>query len=116
MTGSTRTALITGASRGLGLALARSLASHGWTLILNARGEQALAVARTELLARTEATAIAGDVADPVVQNAIAQAAQQLGGLDAVVNNASTLGTSPLPALLDYPLESLEDVYREIRV
>ena len=108
----TRTILITGASRGLGLALARQLARDGWTLLIDARGAEALGTARAELAALTRVVAIAGDVTDPAHRAALADAAEQLGGLDALVNNASTLGPSPQPELLDYPLDVLEQVYR----
>lgn len=108
----TRTALITGASRGLGLVLARSLAAAGWTLIINARGKVALEDARAELAAVTHVVAIPGDVADSKHRQALGEAAQALGGLDAVVNNASILGLSPQPTLIDYPLSVIEQVYR----
>jgi NAD(P)-dependent dehydrogenase (short-subunit alcohol dehydrogenase family) len=108
----TRTALITGASRGLGLALARALAERGWGLIIDARGAEALHDACIELAKSTAVTAINGDVADPAHRRALAVAARAAGGLDAVVNNASILGPSPQPALLDYPLGILEQVYR----
>lgn len=108
---STKTALITGASRGLGLALARLLASEGWALVIDARGEAALEAARRTLEAHTVVKAIAGDVRDPSHRRALAQAAADLGGLDALVNNASILGPSPQPQLLDYPLDVLEQVY-----
>ena len=107
-----RTALITGASRGLGLALARRLAEDGWNLITDARGEVALEAARAELAETTRVVAIHGDVADAEHRRVLAEAARTFGGLDALVNNASILGPSPQPGLLDYPVEVLEEVYR----
>ncbi|HEX2728419.1 MAG TPA: SDR family oxidoreductase, partial [Rubrobacteraceae bacterium] len=106
------TALITGASRGLGLALARVLAADGWVLIIDARGADALEEARAELSEKTRVTAIPGDVTDAEHRRKLAEAARNAGGLDVVVNNASILGPSPQPPLLDYPLDVLEEVYR----
>jgi NAD(P)-dependent dehydrogenase (short-subunit alcohol dehydrogenase family) len=106
------TALITGASRGLGLALARRLATEGWTLIIDARGAEALEAARAELAKLTRVVAIPGDVTDEQHRRALAGAAHEAGGLDVLVNNASILGPSPQPELLDYPLDVLEEVYR----
>jgi NAD(P)-dependent dehydrogenase (short-subunit alcohol dehydrogenase family) len=107
-----RTALITGASRGLGLALARTLAGDGWTLIIDARGEEALESAREELSTHTRVIAIPGDVTDPEHRGDLAEAARGAGGVDALINNASILGPSPQPDLLDYPLDVFEQVYR----
>ncbi len=105
-------ALITGASRGLGLALARQLAQNGWGLIIDARGKKALEEARELLFAKTKVIAIPGDVTTESHRKKLFKAAQEVGGLDLIVNNASFLGPSPQPQLLDYPLDVLEDVYR----
>lgn len=106
-----RTALITGASRGLGLALSRGLAARGWNLVITARDEGRLRAVRDELAAITHVAALAGDVIDPKHREALAVLARGHAGLDAVVNNAGTLGPSPQPALLDYPLEALVEVF-----
>lgn len=109
---SRRVAVITGASRGLGLALARRLAADGWALVVDAREPAALEAARAELAAVTEVRAVAGDVADADHRAALAAAVDGLGdGLDALVNNASVLGPSPQPRLADYPLDVLREVY-----
>jgi len=106
------TVLITGASRGLGLALARALAERGWHLIINGRNKANLQAAQQELSKTTQVTAVPGDISDKAHRQALAVAAQAAGGLDAVVNNASILGPSPQPNLLDYPLAELEAVFR----
>jgi NAD(P)-dependent dehydrogenase (short-subunit alcohol dehydrogenase family) len=102
-------AIITGASRGLGLALARALAQSEYSLVIDARTEVDLKGAATELSQHTEVVAICGDVADPAHRSALIAAAGER--VDVLVNNASVLGPSPQPALADYPLETLGRVY-----
>ncbi len=104
-------ALITGSSRGLGRALARTLAARGWTLVLDARGSPDLDGVARELAGWTRVVAVAGDVADPEHRAALAAAVDGLGDLDLLVNNASALGPSPMPALADFPLAELARVY-----
>jgi NAD(P)-dependent dehydrogenase (short-subunit alcohol dehydrogenase family) len=99
------TAIITGASRGLGLALARALARDGWRLVIDARGSGALQRAATELSALSEVVAIPGDVTDPAHRTELVEAAGER--IDLLVNNASHLGPSPQPALQDLALDDL---------
>jgi NAD(P)-dependent dehydrogenase (short-subunit alcohol dehydrogenase family) len=106
MTSSSRTAIVTGASRGLGLALARELAGRGWRLVIDARDLPTVPVE----LARAEVVAIGGDVSAAAHRRSLVAAAGER--VDLLVNNASELGPSPLPALADYPLAALERVYR----
>lgn len=98
--------IVTGASRGLGLALARALDERGWRLIVDARGAKALDAATREL---DGVLAIAGDLADHEHRRALVQAAGT--EIDLVVNNASLLGPSPQPPLAHYPLSELGRLY-----
>ena len=107
-----KTALVTGASRGLGRALARGLAGWGWNLVITARDAERLREARNELAGITHVAALAGDVTDPKHLRELAVLARGHHGLDAVINNAGALGPSPQPALLDYPVDVLIEVYR----
>ena len=102
-------AIVTGASRGLGLALARELAARGWRLVIDARGADALERARAELAERGTVDALPGDVTDPRHREALVAAAGNR--IDLLVNNASRLGPSPQPPLHAYPLGELERVY-----
>jgi NAD(P)-dependent dehydrogenase (short-subunit alcohol dehydrogenase family) len=109
MPSTTPVAIVTGASRGLGLALARALAVRGWRLVIDGRGADALEHARGDLAAHTDVTAIAGDVTDPRHREALVAATGER--IDLLVNNASRLGPSPQPPLRAYPLDELERVY-----
>lgn len=106
-------ALVTGASRGLGKALAGALAQRHWTLVVDARDPAALAETSDALRAAGAAAvhALPGDVADPGHRARLVAAASGAGGVDLLVNNASALGPSPRPALEDYPLPELDRVY-----
>jgi len=107
------TAIITGASRGLGHALARALAHEGWNLVLDARGAEALRDAAAALTpaAGGEVRSIPGDVADSGHRRELVDTAVALGGVDLLVNNASLLGPSPQPRLAAYPLDAFQAVY-----
>jgi NAD(P)-dependent dehydrogenase (short-subunit alcohol dehydrogenase family) len=100
------TGIVTGASRGLGLALARSLSDRGWKLVVDARGDGALRLAVDGL---PGVVAVPGNVADPLHRAALVEAAGER--IDLIVNNASLLGPSPQPALARYPLTELRRVY-----
>ena len=110
---SSRIALITGASRGLGFAFATHLARAGWRLVIDARTASDLSVAAQALQEVADGTVIAinGDVTDPQHGAALIAAAEDLGDLELLVNNASALGPSPLPSLADYPLAALAHVF-----
>lgn len=106
-----KTALVTGASRGLGEVIATFLARSGYDVVLTARGRAPLDAVASEL-AKTgrRIVAVAGDVSEAAHRERLREAVAELGGLDVLVNNASELGPSPMPALADYPLDALEDV------
>ena len=87
-----RVALITGASQGLGLALAEVLAADGWALVIDARRADRLESAASALAERTSVVSIPGDITDPAHRAQLVEAVQELGRLDLLVNNASTLG------------------------
>ncbi|MDG9715027.1 SDR family NAD(P)-dependent oxidoreductase [Streptomyces sp. DH24] len=101
-------AIITGASKGLGLALAEALAGRGWDLVLDARDPVPLAEAAGLVSARgTRVTALPGDVTDAGHRAELVAAAWRLGGVDLLVHNASALGAEPLVGLEELPLEGL---------
>jgi NAD(P)-dependent dehydrogenase (short-subunit alcohol dehydrogenase family) len=105
-------ALITGASRGLGRALAEALAGNDWDLVVDARREDTLRQEARAWPGRGRTIAVAGDVADPLHREALSRSVRDLGRLDVLVNNASELGPSPQPQLHDYPLQEFERVHR----
>jgi len=106
-----RKALVTGASRGLGRALAAGLAEAGYALVIDARDGAALRDAASAIKASVPGariTALPGDVTDPAHRAALRAVA---GDIDLLVNNAGTLGAAPLPALADYPPEELRAAF-----
>jgi NAD(P)-dependent dehydrogenase (short-subunit alcohol dehydrogenase family) len=103
--------LITGASKGLGLALARQLARRGHPLIINARGEDALRRAEDELVPFTRVLAVPGDVSE-VAEEIAEKAIARFGRVDVLINNASELGPSPMPLLTEHSWQSLERIFR----
>lgn len=112
LTGTTPVALVTGASVGLGRALATGLARRGWRLVVDARGAEALQQVRDELAAAgsPDVVALPGDVTDEDHRDDLGAAVAWFGRLDLLVNNASTLGASPQPRL-----EALDgDVLRRV--
>jgi NAD(P)-dependent dehydrogenase (short-subunit alcohol dehydrogenase family) len=97
-------AVITGASKGLGRALAAALAARGWDLVLDARGERALKEAASSAAVHgTRVVALPGDVTDAGHRAALVAAAGRLGGLDLLVSGASALGAEPLVPLAELP-------------
>jgi NAD(P)-dependent dehydrogenase (short-subunit alcohol dehydrogenase family) len=106
-----RVAVVTGASQGLGRAIAERLARRGWALVLDARRADRLDDVVADLWTRTAVIGVPGDVTDPAHRHQLVAAANFLGRVEAVVNNASTLGASPLPALVDAPLDVVRRTY-----
>jgi NAD(P)-dependent dehydrogenase (short-subunit alcohol dehydrogenase family) len=104
----TKVALITGGSRGLGLALAKALAARGWEVVTDARHPTDL---QTALGHVQGIVTVVGDVTDPGHRQDLVEAVRRFGRLDLLVNNASYLGPSPQPRLDVYPLEDLRRVY-----
>ena len=108
-------AVVTGASRGLGLALTRALVADGWSVVVDARSKDELQAATSDLPGPGKVVAIPGDITDPAHRQQLAQAVTELAGDDLVlgliVNNASSLGPAPQPELKDYPLDVLRQVY-----
>ncbi len=107
------TAIITGASRGFGLALARELALDGWDLVIDARTGADLADAAEGLREAVSGSVVSipGDVTDPSHRQELIEAATGLGSFELLVNNASSLGPSPLPTLATYPTGALAEVF-----
>lgn len=106
-----RVALITGASKGLGLELTRFLSARGFNLIITARDAEQLAAAAEQLNGAGQIVVLEGDVGDPRHRQRLLMSARQFGRLDLLINNASTLGPTPMPALADYPLDELRRVF-----
>jgi len=106
-----KTALVTGASRGLGLAVAELLASHGANLVIAARHAGELEAARASFESYGDVVALAADVsedAEAIVSAGIAR----FGAIDILVNNASELGPSPMPQLADLAWQDMERILR----
>ncbi len=104
-------ALVTGASRGLGLEIARAYAAGGASLIIAARGRDELEAASAELRARTDVVALALDVSEEA-ERLVAAGLERFGRIDVLVNNASTIGPSPMPSLEEYDWRDLARVFR----
>lgn len=105
-------ALITGGSRGLGRTVATFLAARGYDLVLTARGEAALdATARALHHYGGQVISLAGNIAHAAHRERLAHAVRDRGRLDLLINNASTLGATPLPRLSEYPLGELDNAF-----
>jgi NAD(P)-dependent dehydrogenase (short-subunit alcohol dehydrogenase family) len=104
-------AIVTGGSQGLGRAIVTGLLEEGWSVVTDARDGDRLALTATELAAGDRLVALAGDVTESKHRAALVAAAERLGNLELVVNNAGGLGPSPLPRLADYPLPELGGLF-----
>lgn len=108
-----RTAIVTGASRGFGLAVAKALLENDWKIVIDARGNADLKEAAASLGRGNDAVIwISGDVSDSDHVSRLVESATDLGDLELLVNNAGLLGPSPQPSLAEYPTESLAEVLR----
>lgn len=107
-----KTALVTGASKGLGYSIAENLTHKGWNLLINARNAKQLLSVKNHLAQFTEVIAISGDVRDEIHLLQLVEALKtNQWKLNLVINNASALGISPMPALLDHPVEDLHVIF-----
>ncbi len=106
-----KTAIITGASRGLGFALATAFAKKNWNLIINGRNAEALLKAKNKLEQWTTVEAISGDIIDEIHLLQFKERIKKFNGVDLIINNASTIGISPQPNLLEYPIEVIHTIF-----
>jgi len=104
------TAIITGGSRGFGLAVAGALLAEDWQVVIDGRDRPSLAEAAERLGPRCHV--VPGDVSDARHREDLVSTAGRLGALRLLVNNAGTLGPSPLPELRSVPPETLLEVLR----
>ena len=104
-------ALVTGASKGLGLEIARAYAARGAKLVIAARRRNELDIASEELRARTDVVALALDVSEEA-ERLVEAGLERFGRIDVLVNNASTIGPSPMPRLEEYDWRDLAHVFR----
>lgn len=107
-----RVAIVTGASRGLGKAIARCLLEAGWTVVGNGRDPSALKEMRDQLNGHAQLRTLAGDITNYPHLRSLVDTAEGLGCLRLVVNNAGALGPTPLPRLADLPTDALEALFR----